>query len=487
MSPSGSGIEHNCPCFSVPLAQIASTMSNNPLPTSKEDITAAIESSASDRIVAVFREAHPADIADCLEQVDNDERAAVLDKLPQELFHELVEFLPTPDVEKHLDTLTADQQSAVLDSMADDELVDLLQDLPDEDRPDYLTMLPLAKRMLLADLLKFPEHTAGGRMTTAYAKLNEHLTVGEAIEQLKEIRDDTEILSRIFVVDSHNRILGKVLLRDLTFTSRDTPLADIMDSDQIAVPAFADQEEAAQMIARYDMVALPVINEKNQLIGVITHDDAIEIIEEESTEDIEKSSGIGGDRGELSYLNTGVIQHFKRRFVWVLVLAFLAIISGYVLLKSEEIVKGYFILALYMPMVVAAGGNTGSQAATMVIRAMSLGELTPGQFARVVWKELRIGLALGCLLGGCVALQVYYLLPSAFNPQELSLLKVGTVVGISLAAQVASSTSIGASLPLIARACRLDPAVVASPAITTLVDVTGMIIYFGLAKMLLTM
>ncbi len=460
---------------------------NNQAAAPQEEIADAIESGEAARIADVFREAHPADVADCLEQLDDAERATVLDKLPQELFHDLVEFLPTPDVEKHLDTLSSDQQLAVLDSMADDELVDLLQDLPDEDRPGYLAMLPLSKRVLLADLLKFPEHTAGGRMTTAYAKLDADLTVREAIENLKNIRDETEILSRIFVVDRQNRILGKVLLRDLTFSPRDTPLAEIMDSDQIAIQALADQEEAAQMIARYDMVALPVINEKNQLIGVITHDDAIEIIEEESTEDIEKISGIGGDRGELSYLNTGVFQHFRRRFGWVLVLAFLAIISGVVLLKSEEVIKDFYILSLYMPMVVAAGGNTGSQAATMVIRAMSLGELTPGQFLRVVWKELRIGLVLGSLLGSCVALQVYFLLPDAFNPQNLSLLKVGIVVGFSLAAQVASSTSIGATLPLAARACRLDPAVVASPAITTLVDVTGMIIYFGLAKVLLAM
>jgi len=455
--------------------------------TPQEEIAGAIESGVADRIVKVFREAHPADVADSLEQLDDDERGIVLDKIPQELFHELVEFLPTPNVEQHLDTLSAKEQLAVLDSMADDELVDLLQDLPDEDRPGYLAMLPLAKRVLLADLLKFPEHTAGGRMTTAYAKLDADLTVRQAIKNLSNIRDEAEILSRIFVVDRQNRILGKVLLRDLAFSKRDTPLADIMDSDQIAIQALADQEEAAQMIARYDMVALPVINDKNQLIGVITHDDAIEIIEEESTEDIERISGIGGDRGELSYLNTGVFQHFRRRFGWVLVLAFLAIISGVVLLKSEEVIKDFYILSLYMPMVVAAGGNTGSQAATMVIRAMSLGELTPAQFLRVVWKELRIGLVLGSLLGSCVGLQVYFLLPDAFNPQNLSLLKVGIVVGFSLAAQVASSTSIGATLPLLARACRLDPAVVASPAITTLVDVTGMIIYFGLAKVLLAM
>jgi magnesium transporter len=459
----------------------------SPVASDREEIAAALESGVVERITEVFEQAHPADIAECVEHLDEDERSTVLDLLPPEVFQEIVEFLPNPDVEKRLDTLSSEDRLEVLDSMADDELVDLLQDLEDNDRNDYIAMLPLAKRRLMADLLRFPEETAGGRMTTAYAKLDDHLTVAEAIELLREVQDETEVLSRIYVVDEQSRILGKVLLRDLTFSPGNTPLAEIMDSDQISIPALADQEEAAQMIARYDMVALPVVNEKSQLIGVITHDDAIEILEEESTEDIEKISGIGGDRGELSYLNTGVVQHIQRRFGWVLVLAFLAIISAVVLMKSEEIIKHYFILSLYMPMIVAAGGNTGSQAATMVIRAMSLGELGPLQFARVIWKELRIGLIIGCLLGICVALQVYFLLPDVFNPQNLSLLKVGLVVGISLAAQVATSTSIGATLPLAARAARLDPAVVASPAITTLVDVTGMIIYFGLAKWMLSM
>lgn len=453
---------------------------------SRGEISAVLDSGVAEKIAELFSRTHPADIADCLEHIDADERADILGSLPSELFREIVEFLPSSDVEKRLDELSADEQLAVLDSMADDELADFLQDLSDDDRADYVALLPLSKRRLMADLLRFPEHTAGGRMTTAYAKLAAHLTVREAIGLLSEVQDETEILSRIFVVDDQNRILGKVLLRQLTFSSGDTIVEDIMDSDQIAIRALADQEEAAQMIARYDMVALPVVNEKNHLIGVITHDDAMDILEEESTEDMEKISGIGGDRGELSYLNTGVLQHFRRRFGWVVVLAFLAIISGVVLIQSEEVIKSYFILSLYMPMIVAAGGNTGSQAATMVIRAMSLGELGRLQFLRVVWKEFRIGLIIGCLLGACVALQVYFLLPNGFNPQNLSLLKVGCVVGISLAVQVASSTSIGAILPLAARACRLDPAVVASPAITTLVDVSGMIIYFGLAHWMFT-
>jgi magnesium transporter len=232
------------------------------------------------------------------------------------------------------------------------------------------------------------------------------------------------------------------------------------------------------------MMALPVVDEEGRLLGVITHDDALEILEEESTEDMEKISGIGGDRGDYAYLQTTVFSHFKRRFGWVLVLAFLALTSGLVLHSYEEVLTKYYILALYFPMVVAAGGNTGAQSATMVIRAMSLGELDSREFGRVIWKESRIGILLGILLGLCVAVQINFLMPGGFAEEEVSMSRVGFVVAAALMIQIFSSTVCGASLPILARILRLDPAVVASPAITTIVDVSGAIIYFTIAQAL---
>jgi magnesium transporter len=184
---------------------------------------------------------------------------------------------------------------------------------------------------------------------------------------------------------------------------------------------------------------------------------------------------------EIAYLQTSAVAHFKRRFGWILALAFLALSSGFILHAFESVLKTYYILALYLPMVVAAGGNTGAQSATMVIRAMSLGELDTREFWRVIWKEGRIGVMLGSLLGLCVALQINFLLPPGFDTGPVSVFEVGLVVGVSLMAQVLTSTLIGASLPLLAKKVNLDPAVVASPAITTLVDLSGSVIYFGLA------
>ncbi|NLT70808.1 MAG: magnesium transporter [Verrucomicrobiaceae bacterium] len=455
------------------------------LPLDVETILEALQSLSTDRILAIAKEAHPGDVAAAFERLEDLERREILDLLPAEALSAWVDYLPSIDIEKGLATLTRTEQREVLAALSDDELVDLLQEIEEEDLPQYLELLGDHKREISAHLMRYPEETAGGRMTTAMATVREDRTVREALNELAAIQDQTELLSRIYVVDEDRRILGKVRLRDLAFNSRSTLIRDLMDSDQSSVPAMADQEEAAQMIARYDLVALPVVDEDGRLLGVITHDDALDILEEESTEDMERISGIGG-QGGLAYLQTPAVAHFRRRFGWILTLAFLALASGFILHAFEGVLKAYYILALYLPMVVAAGGNTGAQSATMVIRAMSLGELDTREFWRVIWKEGRVGIMLGGLLGLCVALQINFLLPASFDTGTVSVLRIGFVVGLSLMAQVVTSTLIGAGLPLLAKKVNLDPAVVASPAITTLVDMSGSVIYFGLAGWLFT-
>lgn len=453
-------------------------------PVDVETILEALESGETEQIVAIAKEAHPGDVEVAFERLEDEDREQILDQLPAEVLSAWADYLPASDVEHRLNTLPETERREVLESLSDDELVDFLQEVDEEDRGQYIELLDEETRQISEDLLKYPEETAGGRMTKAMAVVPEHVCVRQALDLLEAIREEAELLSRIYVVDQQQRILGKLRLRDLAFSKWDTPIRDLMDSDQMSVNAMADQEEAAQMIARYDLMALPVVDDEGRLLGVITHDDALEILEEESTEDMERISGIGG-QSDFAYLQTPALTHFRRRFGWVLTLAFLALTSGLVLHAYEGVLTKYYILALYLPMVVAAGGNTGAQSATMVIRAMSLGELGTREFGRVIWKEGRIGFLLGGLLGLCVALQVRFLLPEGMMSGGLDPLKVAAVVGISLMAQVLTSTLIGAALPIGAKRIRLDPAVVASPAITTVVDVSGCIIYFTLARMLL--
>lgn len=454
-------------------------------PHEAREILEALQSGSTQRIAEIYREVHPGDIERAFERLDEDERMAILESLPADVLVEWSDYLTASEIEAFLPTLNEAKQREMLDSLSDDELVDFLQELEEEDeRIQYISLLQEEKRQVSEELLKYPEESAGGRMTTMMAAVLDGITVKEALDELREIREEAEVLSRIYVVDSNNRLLGKIRLRDLAFSNWDTPIGEFMSHDELSISAFSDQEEAANMISRYDLLALPVVDEDNRLLGVITYDDAIEILEEESTEDIERQSGIGGERGDLAYLQTSVLAHFKRRAGWVFVLAFLALLSGVVLLKYEDVLKAFYILSLYFPMVVAAGGNTGAQSATMVIRSMALGELGPSQLWRVMWKELRIGIMLGTLIGACVAFQVRYLLPQTmFNGVDV--IEVALVVGLALTAQILTSTLIGGSLPILARMARQDPAVVASPAITTIVDVSGAVIYFTLAQVIL--
>jgi magnesium transporter len=260
-----------------------------------------------------------------------------------------------------------------------------------------------------------------------------------------------------------------------------------MEEASEVVLAGIDQEEAARMLSKYDLVVLPVVDEFHHLLGVLTYDDAMEILQEESTEDIEKLAAIAGDQSEVTYLNTGVYEHLRRRVLWLVLLAFVSMVSGYVLFRFETVLEQAFVLTMFLPMVVAAGGNAGGQAATMVVRAMALGEITPGSALRIAGKEARTGLMLGLALGISIALFITFILPllhsGAGLPFDFPHLALAVSTAITL--QVLSSTVLGAMLPITARGFRLDPAVVSAPSLASIVDVTGMFIYFVTASVIL--
>ena len=430
---------------------------------------------------------HHADLAGLYEDADGDERSFLTHILGAEKFSDILAELPDTLVEQTLDSFAPTEQREILDSLPDDDRVDILQDVSDSKRRNYLELLDEETQADTQTLLRYGEETAGGRMTTQMGKILIGMTVKDAIDHLREDLESTSTLARIFVVDDDDQLLGKIRLRDLAFNPWDVNIRDIVQNIDHSVLATADQEAAAQMVSRYDMLVLPVVDEANRLLGVITADDAIEILEEESTEDIEKAAGISGEKSEESYLNTSVMSHFKRRCGWLVILAFLAILSGFVMIRFEETLTEIYLLSLFLPMVVAAGGNTGGQASTMVIRAMALGELDSNDVTRVTWKEMRLGLLLGGLLATTIGLFAVFAPPALqFTlPKGLSFNYFGLTVAIALGAQVATSTLIGALLPLAARSIKLDPAVIAAPAITTIVDVSGMVIYFTVARSIL--
>ena len=324
-------------------------------------------------------------------------------------------------------------------------------------------------------------------MTTQVGRITADMTVKQALTVLRRDREDAETMARIFVVDEQGRLAGKVRLRDLAFSTWDTPIRDIMeDADEFTL-ATADQEDAARQLSRYDLVVLPVVDEFHHLLGVITYDDALEIMQEESTEDIEKLGGIGGEQTELTYLNTTVAVHYRRRVAWLVCLAFVSIASGYVMFRFGDVLQKAFVLSLFLPMVVASGGNAGGQAATMVIRALALGEIGAGTAIRIAWKEARTGLFLGMTLGISIAAFIAFILPHFHPPapDSFSFPRLSLAVACAITLQVLSATILGALLPITARAFKLDPAVVSAPSLASIVDVSGMVIYFGTAAAIL--
>lgn len=431
-------------------------------------------------LLAAAEDVHYADLAHLYENLDDEKRDLLLKTIGPELATDLVAELPYPLIEGALDHFKPAQLRVLLGNLSDDDRVDVFQVVSKEAQVRFFSLLGPRDKELTRNLLKYEEDTAGGRMTTHVGRITADMTVKQAITVLRRDRDDAETLARIFVVDEQGRLVGKVRLRDLAFSTWDTPVHDIMEAADEYVLASADQEEAARTLSKYDLIVLPVVDEFHHLLGVITYDDALEILQEESTEDIEKLSGIGGEQSDVSYLNTSVALQFRRRVSWLVGLAFVSIGSGYVMYRFSEVLEKAFVLALFLPMVVAAGGNSGGQAATMVIRAMALGEISTGNALRIAWKEARTGVLLGLTLGVTMAAFISFILPhmQQGTGADFDFLHLAFAVSAALTVQVLSATVLGALLPIAARSINLDPAVVSAPSLASTVDVSGMMIYF---------
>lgn len=455
----------------------------------KTELVRALDASDGSALLAAAEDVHYADLAALYENLDDEQRDRLLKTIGPEMATDVIAELPDTLIEEALNHFKPAQLRVLLGNLSDDDRVDVFQVVSEEAQVRFFSLLGPRDKELTRSLLKYEEDTAGGRMTTQIGRITADMTVKQAITVLRRDREDTETLARIFVVDEEGRLVGKIRLRDLAFSTWDTPVRDIMEAADEFILATADQEEAARTLSKYDLIVLPVVDEFHHLLGVLTYDDALEILQEESTEDIEKLAAIGGDQSEVTYLNTSVAVQYRRRVTWLIGLAFVSIASGYVMFRFSEILSQAFVLSLFLPMVVAAGGNSGGQAATMVIRAMALGEISTGNALRIAWKEARTGLFLGLSLGLAIAAFITLILPrlqhGTGGPFDFPHLAIA--VAASITVQVLSATVLGALLPICARAIKLDPAVVSAPSLASTVDVSGMLIYFTTAGAILSL
>lgn len=434
---------------------------------------------------ALLEHLHPTEIAEILSPFPPEVIQSVLFLFPKQrrgpIFCEF-SYAEQADIAQLLETTDL---VSLLRSLSPDDQVDLLKALPDEQYNAVLPVLAKKEREDLIKLASYPEGSAGSIMNTDYISYPQHLLIQEVLQRIRLERAQKEAIYRIYVLDNDRKLIGTLSVTDLILASPTAKLSEVMKTKIVSIDVNESQEEAVFMMARYDLVALPVVDEHNTLLGNITHDDALDVIEEERTSDMERFMAIVGKHDDTTYLKTSIWTHFRKRVVWLIILAFLGLISGSILESYEGTLTSLMILAFYMPMLIDTGGNTGSQSATVMVRALALKEITPKNVIRVIWKEFRVSVLLALVLASLAFIRVVFISNPSSIPEAFALTDIGFAIAIALAVQVVTATIIGAMLPLGAAALKLDPALVASPALTTIVDITGLFIYFATVSMIL--
>ena len=424
------------------------------------------------------------EVAELLEKLESDyDRIDVMSQFPLDRQALILADLPITIQLSLFNAMSRKAFATIFEQMPTQAQVDFFQFLSKKAQTEILPFLSKSVRENILRLSAYPPDTAGGIMSLDYASVFERMTCAEAIAKVRADAPSKKLVYYAYVVNDEQTLLGFVTLKDLIMADPAQMIADVVHREFVFAYVDEDREEVAKKIEKYDLIAIPVVNRQMQLMGVVTHDEAIDIIRAEHTEDLEKFMGIAQRDTELNYLETSSWKHFQKRVTWVVTLAAVGIISGMIIHNYEKALEKMLILALYMPMVADTGGNVGSQAATVIVRALALGEFSVREWLKVIWKETKVSSLLALCLGVLAFAKVLFLSWETEIPAEYSLVKIAFVISLALSFQVITATLIGAALPLIVKAFGGDPAVAASPAITTVVDITGLLIYFGVASL----
>ncbi|MCL1849776.1 MAG: magnesium transporter, partial [Clostridiales bacterium] len=404
------------------------------------------------------------------------QRLAVFRSLSKESAADAFSYM-SPEIQEELITTITDQEaSAIIDELSTDDAVDALDELPANVVRRLLQHTLPETRKTINEFLNYPEDSAGSIMTSEFVHLRKEMTVEEAFTRIRQVGLDSETVYTCYVTDANRRIEGVVTVRQLFLESLDTIIQDIMDTDLIVAHTSDNQEEVAQLISRYDFLCLPVVDQEDRLVGIVTVDDIIDVIQEENTEDFEKMAAMLPS--QKAYLKTGSFEMARNRITWLLVLMVSAMLTGGILGTYEEAFTVMPILVTFIPMLMDTGGNAGSQSSTMVIRGMALGEVEDRDAIKILWKETQVSLLVGL---GLAAVNLIRLL--VFRIADI---RVSVTISISLMCTVILANSVGGLLPVFAKKVGVDPAIMASPMITTIVDACSLIIYFTIAKGLLS-
>ncbi|MDR2157435.1 MAG: magnesium transporter [Clostridiales Family XIII bacterium] len=408
-----------------------------------------------------------------------------LDELGIEMTIILFRMLPKDEAAEVFSRLSTDEQLEIINGITDKEIQFIIDELDFDDMIDILEELPAnivdkilekstkEERKLINTFLNYPEDSAGSLMTPDYITLQKGWRVGEALAHIKTAGMDSETVYTCYVKDAGRKLLGIVSLRSLVTQDANVPIADLMVEEIVYVNVYDDQEKVSDAFTKYGFLAIPVVDNEKRLVGIITVDDILRVVEEEVTEDIERMGGVFGS-DDREYLDTGIFRQVRNRFPWLILLMFSAMLTGLVISRFEMLLTDVASLTMYLPLLMGTGGNSGSQASTLVIRGLAVGELVPGDALKVLWKELRISALLGLCLSGVNLLKILFV--------DREPLDVGITVCIAQIIVIVLAKCLGGMLPLLAKKIGIDPALMAAPFISTLTDTFSCLIYFTLAS-----
>ncbi len=417
------------------------------------------------------------DIATLLEEVDQESVVKIFRVLPKDMAADVFAYLDQDERVFIINSITDSEISSIISDLYIDDTVDFLEELPANVVKKVLKNTDENTRKIINHFLNYPDSSAGSIMTIEYADLKKTMTISDAINHIKKTGIDKETINTCYVIGNNRELLGIVSLRKLILSPEDMLIEDLMKTDFISVNTLDDQENIAHLFKKYDLLSIPVTDNEKRLVGIITIDDIVDIIDQENTEDFQKMAGM--EPNEEEYLKTSVWNLAKHRILWLLVLMISATFTGNIIRRFEDVLSSVVILAAFIPMLMDTGGNAGSQSSTLIIRGLALGDIKLSDGFKVIFKELGVALITGGVLAVVNFLRIYYFEKTSFL--------ISITVCISLFFTVIIAKVVGGILPIIAKKLKLDPAIMASPLITTIVDAIALTLYFTLSVNLLNL
>ena len=441
----------------------------------KEKIIKLLQSKKFADLKEYLNEQNTSDLSSIFEDFDDESILKLFRLLTKDNAAEVFTDMDSDLQMKLINSLTDKELKDVLDELFTDDTVDLIEEMPSNVVKRILKSMPANERKVINEFLNYPENSAGSIMTNEFVDLKENMTVKQAFEKIRKVGVDKETIYNCYVLDSRRKLIGLVSVRDLLLNDNDTVIKDIMETNIISANTLEDEEEVSKRLVKYGFLALPVVDNENRLVGIITVDDAVEVIEDENTEDFVKMAAM--NPSEDSYFKTSIFKHAKNRIMWLLILMISSTITGMIITNYENAFAAIPLLVAFIPMLMGTGGNCGSQASTLVIRGLAMDEIKLKDYFKVLFKEIRIALSVGITLAIIIGLGIFLIYKNT---------QIAAIVGITLICTVTLSKTLGCTLPMIAKKLKLDPAIMAAPLISTIVDTCSVLIYFNIAMIFIS-